>query len=70
MTAEEARALRDQIQTAAFCAYIIQKDHLDPPTARRKMGELCALTQMALGIGEELFPEARIRDGGGKDGQL
>jgi hypothetical protein len=70
MTAEEARALRGQIQTIAFCAYIMQKDHLDQPTAMRKMGELCALTQMALGLGEELFPEVRFRDGGGKDGQL
>lgn len=46
MTAE----LQSQIQTAAFCAYIMRKENVDQHTALRRMAEACTLMQVALGL--------------------
>jgi hypothetical protein len=43
--------LKTQIQTAAFLAYIMHRDGLDQAAALRRMAELCARTQVALGLG-------------------
>lgn len=45
---EMSEAEKSQIQTAAFCAYIMHIKGIGQPEAMREMARLCMLTQFAL----------------------